>query len=280
MMQKIIKQFPIVATAILLIGVSINMFLAPHQIAAGGVTGIGVLVESVVGVDRALVVLVLNAGMLVVTWLFLGKEYFIRTVIGSILLPISLAIVPEIMLTNDRLISVIFGSGIFATGVAMLYRISASSGGTTIPPLIFQKYFGLNTSVGLLATDSVIVIFNLFVFGVEQFFLAILSLIITSIVMTYIETGLKRKKAVMIMSETEIETIKVALLTNVTRGVTVFNVSGGYTGNEKNMLLIILSSHEYRAILDIIDTIDRNSFVIAYNVAEVHGLGFTYQPLG
>lgn len=278
-MKSIIKQIPLVTIAIALIGISINMFLAPHDIAAGGVSGIGILVEQAFGIDRATTVFVLNGLMLILTFFFLGKPVFVRTVIGSILLPISLAVVPEIMVTSDRLLSVIFGSAIFALGVAILYKIGASSGGTTIPPLIFKKYFGISTSIGLLVTDSVIVIFNIFVFGFEEFLFAILSLVITSIVMNYIETGLKRRKAVMIMSEDHIEEIKQALLDNVSRGITVFSVSGGYTGNEKNMLMIILSNQEYPTVLNIMEGIDKKAFIIAYNVSEVHGVGFTYQPI-
>lgn len=279
-MKDTVKKLALVTLAIGLIGVSINMFLAPHHIAAGGVSGIGILVEQAMGIDRALTVLVLNAGMLILTYLFLGKSIFVNTVIGSILLPVSLAVVPEIMATNDRFLSVVIGSTIFGIGVAILYKIGASSGGTTIPPLILQKYTGINTSIGLLATDATIVLFNIYVFGFEEFLYAIVSIAITSIVMTYIETGLKRKKALLIMSEDRIDAIKSAMLENVNRGITVFAVSGGYTGREKAMLMVILNNQEYRMTLKLVDELDKNSFVIAYNVAEVHGLGFTYLPLG
>lgn len=272
-MKSVIKQIPLVTLSLALIGISINMFLAPHHIAAGGVSGIGVLVEQAFGINRATTVLVLNLLMLILTFFFLGRPVFIKTVIGSMLLPISLAVVPEIKVVEDPFLAVIFGSAIFAVGVAILYKIGASSGGTTIPPLIFQKYFGISTSLGLLLTDAVIVIFNIFVFGTEAFFFAILSLVLTSIVMNYIETGMKRRRAVMIMSENHIDAIKVALLENLNRGITVFSVSGGYTGNEKNMLMIILTNQEYQSILKVIDEIDKTSFIIAYNVSEVHGLG-------
>ncbi|MFS6999636.1 YitT family protein [Carnobacterium maltaromaticum] len=278
-MKSVIKQIPLVTLSLVLIGISINMFLAPHHIAAGGVSGIGVLVEQAFGINRATTVLVLNLLMLILTFFFLGRPVFIKTVIGSMLLPISLAVVPEIKVVEDPFLAVIFGSAIFAVGVAILYKIGASSGGTTIPPLIFQKYFGISTSLGLLLTDAVIVIFNIFVFGTEAFFFAILSLVLTSIVMNYIETGMKRRRAVMIMSENHIDAIKVALLENLNRGITVFSVSGGYTGNEKNMLMIILTNQEYQSILKVIDEIDKTSFIIAYNVSEVHGLGFSYQPV-
>lgn len=278
-MKSVIKQIPLVTLSLALIGISINMFLAPHHIAAGGVSGIGVLVEQAFGINRVTTVLVLNLLMLILTFFFLGRPVFIKTVIGSMLLPISLAVVPEIKVVEDPFLAVIFGSAIFAVGVAILYKIGASSGGTTIPPLIFQKYFGISTSLGLLLTDAVIVIFNIFVFGTEAFFFAILSLVLTSIVMNYIETGMKRRRAVMIMSENHIDAIKVALLENLNRGITVFSVSGGYTGNEKNMLMIILTNQEYQSILKVIDEIDKTSFIIAYNVSEVHGLGFSYQPV-
>ena len=278
-MKSVIKQIPLVTLSLALSGISINMFLAPHHIAAGGVSGIGVLVEQAFGINRASTVLVLNLLMLILTFFFLGRPVFIKTVIGSMLLPISLAVVPEIKVVEDPFLAVIFGSAIFAVGVAILYKIGASSGGTTIPPLIFQKYFGISTSLGLLLTDAVIVIFNIFVFGTEAFFFAILSLVLTSIVMNYIETGMKRRRAVMIMSENHIDAIKVALLENLNRGITIFSVSGGYTGNEKNMLMIILTNQEYQSILKVIDEIDKTSFIIAYNVSEVHGLGFSYQPV-
>lgn len=278
-MKDIVRKLPLIVLAISLLGISINLFLAPHHIAAGGVSGIGILVEQVTGVDRALTVLILNGFMLVLTFFFLGKPIFVNTIIGSILFPIALAITPEFMATEDRLLSVIIGSSIFAAGVATLYKIGASSGGTTIPPLILKKYVGLSTSIGLLATDAVIVLFSIYVFGFEEFLYAILSIAITSIVMTYIETGLKRRKAVMIMSDSHTEEIKNALLEKVSRGITVFSVSGGYTGREKDMLLIILSNHEYPTVINSVNQVDKNAFVIAYNVSEVHGLGFTYHPL-
>ena len=277
--KQIIRQIPIVAFAILLIGISINMFLGPHHIAAGGVSGIGILLEQVLQVDRAITVLVLNGAMLILTYIFLGDDVFVKTAIGSIMLPMALAAVPEIMLAEDRFLSVLIGSTIFAIGVAILYSIEASSGGTTIPPLILKKYYNINKSVGLLATDAIIVFFNIFVFGFEEFLFAIVSLVITSMVMTYLETGINRSKAVLIMSTHHVAEIKMAILTEINTGITIFNVSGGYSGTEKEMMMLILTSQEYQQLVRIVDRFDKNSFVIAYNVSEIHGLGFTYQPL-
>ncbi|NLM67766.1 MAG: YitT family protein [Enterococcus sp.] len=278
-MNKQIKQLLLMILAIFILAASVNMFLGPHHIAAGGVSGIGILLESLLGINRAWVVMVLNIAMLILAAIFLGKQVFLRTLLGSILFPIALRIVPQVMLTQDRLLSVIMGSVIFAVGVAILYRIQASSGGTTIPPLIFEKYYKINTSIGLLFTDMVIVFMSLYVFGFEEFLFAILSIGITSLVMTYIETGLKRRKAVMILSLEHSEEIRSQLLEEVNRGLTLFDVRGGRDKKDRDMILTVVSNQEYPKVRDIIDEIDPKCFVITYEVSEVHGLGFSYHPI-
>lgn len=278
-MEKNLKQIMEITIAVLLLALSINMFLGPHHIAAGGVSGIGILLEFSFGINRAWIVLSLNIVMLILAAVFLGKKVFFNTLFGSLLFPLLLRLIPEIMLTSDRLLSVIFGSIIFASGVALLYKIQASSGGTTIPPLIFEKYFGISTSLGLFLTDVVIVFMSLYVFGFEEFLFAILSIGITSIVMSYIETGLKRRRAVMVISQNQSTELKKQLKTETNRGMTLFDVRGGKENTSREMILMILSGQEYPAIKEIINTVDPTSFVIVYNVAEVHGLGFTYHPI-
>jgi uncharacterized membrane-anchored protein YitT (DUF2179 family) len=277
-MKQIITYSKILA-ALLILATSINMFLGPHHIAAGGVSGIGILMEAALGWNRALVIMGLNSIMLVLAYFFLGKAAFFRVLFGSLVFPLAIAVVPEYMVANDRLLSVIFGSGIFAIGVAILYKNNSSSGGTTIPPLIFQKYFHLNPSMGLLATDAVVVAMSLLVFGFEEFLFAILSIIITSIVMNYIETGMDRKKSVMIMSEEHLDEIQDAITTSISRGATLLEAQGVHKRSEKQVLLIVVNDQEFGQIKKIIEAIDPQAFVIASNVAEVLGRGFSYHPI-
>lgn len=278
-MKAKFQNFSKIVCAVLILAISVNMFLGPHHIAAGGVSGIGILAETTFGVERSLVVFILNVVMLILAAVFLGKKIFFNTIAGSILFPFFLGVVPEVMLTSDRLLSVIFGSLIFAIGVSILYKIQASSGGTTIPPLIFEKYFNVNTSKGLFFTDFIIVMMSLYVFGFEEFLFAILSIGITSIIMTYIETGLKRRKAVMIISQGYTQELRRNLMARVNRGLTIFDVRGGQQEQRREMLMIVVSNQEYPEVIRLIDEIDPTSFMITYNVAEVHGLGFTYHPI-
>lgn len=117
------------------------------------------------------------------------------------------------------------------------------------------------------------------VFGFEEFLFSILSIGITSIVMTYIETGLRRKKAVMAISMNHANEIRNELLTHVNRGLTLFDTKGGVDRTEREMIMIIAGNQEYPMIKNIIKKIDPECFFITYNVSEVQGLGFTYHPI-
>lgn len=274
-----LKSYGKITFALFLLAASINLFLGPHHIAAGGVSGIGILLESAIGWDRAVVIMILNIVMLILAYVFLGKGPFLRVFFGSFAFPLAVALVPEVKVADDRLLSVIFGSALFAVGVAILYKNQSSSGGTTIPPLIFKKYFGLNPAIGLLATDALVVSMSLFVFGFEEFLFAILSIVITSVVMNYIETGFNRKKSLMIMSDAHLEEIRAAVFEKVSRGATLLEAQGGYQQSEKQVLLIVSSDQEFIQIRQIIEEIDPKAFVIVSTVSEVLGQGFSYHPI-
>ncbi|AMV60259.1 Hypothetical protein ADU72_1401 [Pediococcus damnosus] len=264
-------QMVIILVALEIIAVAINMFYAPHNVASGGTTGIAILLHESFGFNMSIVVLVLNVAMLVLSYFTLDKATTARITFGSLILPICLAITPQIKLVNDRLLAVIVGGAIFALGVAILYRFDASSGGTTVPPLIFKKYFNLKPSFGLLAVDGLICFFNIFVSGFEAFFLAALSSILTMFIMNYIETGLDRKKVIYIMSDGNLDEVQHSLVTIMEKGLTVFDVRGGYSGDKKQMLMIVVENSEYQHILNQIHTIAPDAFALVYNIAEVRG---------
>lgn len=268
-----------ICVAVSILSVSINMFLGPHHIAAGGVSGIGILLEATIGINRAWVVLGFNLFLLVLAAFFLTKKVFMNTLYGSVFFPISLWLIPEINLTSDRLLAVIFGSIVFALGVAFLYRIQASSGGTTIPPLIFKKYFGLNTAIGLFLTDTVIVCASLLVFGFDEFLFAILSLGITSMVMTYVETGLNRKKAVIIVSKLPVQQIKVKLKEEIENRYRIFGICEGEDGEKRKMIYVVVNDQQYPRLKEQVMQIDSEASLLVHNIAEVHNFNITYHPI-
>ena len=269
------KLFSIIV-AIFIIALTVNLFMSPHEIAAGGITGLAIVLSSAFQFDVAMTVLIANRIILLAALIFLGEEMFFNTVIGSQLLPLALWLIPEYMLIDDRMLSMVAGSILFAISMSMMYANRASSGGTALPPLIFKKYFKLNTSIGLFLSDGTVVVLSFFVFGAESFIYAIFSILITMAAMNYIETGLNKKKMVFILSDKHQE-ITQDIMTKVNRGVTFIPVVGAYRQEERRMIMVTLSRRDYQQLRVIVEKHDPEAFMITDTVSDVHGRGFTYE---
>ncbi|MBD5428952.1 YitT family protein [Lactobacillus sp.] len=253
-----------------IIAISINFFYGPINIAAGGSTGISILVDAVWGINRSLTVLIVNILMLILAWIFLGKKTTKNIALGSFLLPLLMEITPTAQLTDNRLLAVIFGGALMGLGVSLLYRINASSGGTTVVPMILKKYFYLDSSIGLLGIDMIIIFLNIFVDGWEAFLLAALSQVVTSITMNYAEAGFDRKYQIRVMSNNHFEELKKILMED-TQGLTLYNVEGGYSQDEKQLILVVVDRRDYGPLINKIHEIDPEAFIITDTVVRVHG---------
>jgi len=274
-MLKRIKRIVYIVFAIALIATAVNMFLGPHSIAAGGITGLAIIFETMFSFERSITVLVANAIILLAALVFLGKEIFLNTLIGATLLPVLIRFIPQITLVNDPMLSMLAGSVMMAIAASTMYANQASSGGTALPPLILKKYFGLSPSIGLFISDGIVIVLSLIVFNVDAFLYAIFSISITAIVMNFIETGIRKRKMVHIISEKSKE-ITNDILTKLERGVTLVPVIGAYKRTEREMIMVTLDSKNYRDLLNIVKGRDEHAFMITNNVSEVHGQGFTY----
>ncbi|MFD1317486.1 YitT family protein [Loigolactobacillus zhaoyuanensis] len=265
-----IRQFLLMIVALEIIAVSINLFYAPHAVAAGGVTGVAILAEAAFGWSVSAVVLILNTILLIIAYFFLERATVARIAFGSFVLPLCLALTPQVKVLQDRLLTVVVGGVIFALGVSLLYRMDASSGGTTVPPMILKKYFQIKPAVSLLVIDGLICLGNLLTANFETFVLALLSLVVTSLLMNYIETGLDRKRVIYVMSDREME-IKALLVDDMARGLTALQVTGGFSGDAREMLMIVVENQDYPQVIKQIRRLDPAAFLMVHDVAEVHG---------
>lgn len=272
------KRLALITIAVLIVAITINMFLGPHHIAAGGVGGISILLDEAFGISRFMTTIVLNSILLLVGAVLLGKEFFINTVIGSTLLPFAIAVIPERAATSDKLLSAIVASVLIAISVTILYRIQASSGGTSIPPLILKKYTGISTTVGLLLTDALVVVMNIAVFNLEAFLYALLVVVLVSLIMSLIESFINRKRAIYIISDDYLKMIEV-IQNRVSRGITLVPTIGAYTRQQKEMLMIVVEEKDVRKVQQIVDSVDPRAFVIVHMVSDVRGLGFSYHSV-
>jgi uncharacterized membrane-anchored protein YitT (DUF2179 family) len=182
-----IRRFALIAIATTLLAIGINMLLAPHKVVAGGITGVALLLESTIGLDRALVTWIGNGIMLGLVILCLSREVLINTVIGASLLPLFLWLIPRVQLFNSTAVAVVVGGLIVGVGFSLLYFNKASSGGTTVPPLILKKYFNLKLSTGIIMTEALVILPCAFIFGGRAFILSVFTATLASTVVWCVE---------------------------------------------------------------------------------------------
>lgn len=273
-----IKFFILLNIAVFFIVAAIRWFFEPHDIAAGGIGGLGVILNSKFDVPIYITTAIGQLILLSIGGIILGRKFLLKTILGSLLLPIYTYIVPLVEVTNSELLSVFYGSLFDAVGVVLIYKIGASSGGTTIPPLIFKKLFNLRTAIGLFISDGIVVVLGLFAFGLEKFLYAVLVITLTAAIITFIENNLTKRKAVYIISS-EYQKIMDEIINKINRGVTVIPTVGGYTNDEQNMIMVVVDQKDYITLRKLIDRYDDKAFVITNNVSEVYGLGFSFEDM-
>lgn len=259
-----------ITVALAVIAMSINMFFAPHGVAAGGSTGIAIILYEVWHVPVAMSTMVINVALLVLAYFLVDRSTSIRILYGSLMLPLIMAVLPITKVVEDKLLAILVGSILIAVGFAMLYMVDASSGGTTVPPLILKKHFGIKTENSLFVIDVAVSSLNIIVSGWEAFILAAFSLLITRMVMNYIATGLDRKRMLHVVSERKLPTIMRAIESVYGDLVTTVLVAGDDEGDGRDVLLVVTDQPEYKDVVLLIHKLDSRALIISGEVADVH----------
>ncbi|HKM29668.1 MAG TPA: YitT family protein [Bacilli bacterium] len=283
--KKRILEFIYLTIGVAFVSFSFSFFLSPNNIVVGGVSGISIIIKDLFGgYDPATVILVLNIGLLVIGFIFLGKDFFFKTAYGSLMFPVFIWLfdfVYKVMKLDfsqmDIILVIIFSSIIMGLGLGIVVKNGGTTGGTEIPQRIFFKYFHLPYSLSLYIIDGSIILigFILMKQQIDLIFYEIIFMFICGFAMDMVVFSGFNKRAVYIISEKTKE-IKEELLVNFNRGVTSIRVIGEYSQNEKKMLLCVLSTLEYYKLRDFIGKIDENAFFYAVRASEVRGEGFSY----
>lgn len=257
-----------------LIAVAFNLFLLPNQIASGGVSGISILGKEWLGLEPAYTQWALNIPLLIAGFVLIGKQYGVRSVLGSIVLPLFVYLTKDWSVpTMNPLLGSLYGGIGAGLGIGIVYRGRGSTGGMSIMARIVQKYSGLSYSICVVIMDATVIILAGFVLSLEQSLYALIGLYITGKVIDGVEMGFGSSKVAYIISD-EIEPITQVILADLDRGLTKLEARGGYTDNQRTVLMVVVGQSEVPRLKALIRSVDPGAFVIISNAHEVLGEGF------
>ncbi|WP_308652845.1 YitT family protein [uncultured Anaerococcus sp.] len=266
-----------------LIASGLYFFLLSQDIAAGGISGFALVMSKALPfLNLGLVNLLLNVIVLIAGMIFIGFEFAKKSLISSLAVSAYILvfekILPNVTLGNDKIINIIFGSIIVSLGLAIVFNHESSSGGTDLIAAIFNKYFNVPLHVCLFFADFTVVVLSAFIIGIELSMYATLAIMIQSIGFDYFMQGFGRKISIMVISD-KYKEINEMLINKHAKGVTLLEAEGGFSHNEKKVIMTITSIRSFPAIKDDILQIDDRAFVFTYTISEVLGEGFTYNQL-
>lgn len=259
---------------VLVVAVSYNVFMVPAKIVYG-VGGLGIIFNSLLGISPSFIILIGSVILLLLSFLFLGKEQTRHSVIGSLLYPVFVKLTEFstdfINLSNtEPLLIVIFGAVISGFGLGLIFKSGFTTGGTDILNQIVSKYCKISMGNAMFFTDGIIIASSLFVFGATKLMYSILLLYIVSIITDKVILGISQSKAFYIITDHESE-VKKFVLKHLSHGVTVLDGKGGYTGNHQKVIMCIIPTKEYFLAKEGIHQIDPQAFFVVTDAYEVSG---------
>lgn len=270
--QTVDTVFIIIGSFIM--ALSFNLFFLPNHIASGGVSGLSVLAQAWLGIEPAFTQWALNIPLFVLGFWLLGRDYGIRSLLGSVILPLFVFLTKDwpIPTSNPLLASIYGGIGV-GIGMGLVYRGRGSTGGLTIVAQLLQKYSGLSFSLCVVLLDAIVISSAALVLSLEQALYALIGLYVTGKVIDAIELGFSFTKVAYIISD-HTGPITKAILEDLDRGLTKLTAEGGYTGEHRTVLMVVVGQSEIPRLKTVVQSVDPNAFVIISNANEVLGEGF------
>lgn len=288
MERQTIRQWLFVVVGAVLIATAFVLFITPYRIVPGGVYGMGVVLNYLFPkIQVGTYGLSMDIPLLLIAFRLFGAKFGAKTIVAALLTPLimngmTLAIGSDpttmlggkIDLSNDILLSCIFGGILMGAGVGLLLKNHATSGGTDIVAMIVSKYVHLPISRSVLYVDSAVVLFGLVVLGDWKLPLySLVTIFVSSRMIDYIVDGGSGDKLLFILSDRH-DQIRHFILDTLERGGTYIKASGMYTGADKEMIFVVVSRREVALLRDHIRTVDPNAFMIVVDAHETLGEGF------
>ncbi|GAA0285450.1 uncharacterized membrane-anchored protein YitT (DUF2179 family) [Gracilibacillus halotolerans] len=257
-----------------LIALAFNTFLLPNNIASGGVAGVSTILKAVFNWEPSVVQWALNIPLFIAGVWILGKNFGLKSFVGTVTLPFFVYLTRNLSVATDNsLLAAIFGGMIVGVGIGIVFKGRASTGGIDLAAQILHKFTRLPLGVCVALLDGTIVLTATFVFSLEEGLYALIALFLTSRTIDIVQVGFNTSKTLMIITK-DPETIRQALLQDIDRGVTMLKGAGGFTNEERKVLMCVVHQNEYSKTAQVIRSIDADAFVVVMNATEVLGEGF------
>lgn len=277
--MKKFLEYVYITLGVLLVALATECFLAPNKIAAGGVTGIAIIVNNFFPIlDVGALMLGMNIILFIVAFIVIGGKFGAKTIYSSLGLSGMIWILEkffpgQLVITNDLMLASIFGTLMSGIGMGIVFNQNASTGGTDILAKILNKFVHMDIGKALLAVDFIVTLTAGITFGANIGLFALLCVIMNGFVIDYVIDGLNVSKEVFVISR-ENDKVKDFIMKELDRGCTMIQGKGGFTNEGSYIIYVVLQRREFIKLREYVRDIDNDAFITVSDTHEVLGNGF------
>ena len=268
-----IQDMAVITFATFIVAVAVYFFMMPNNLAIASIAGLAVVLQKFIPLSVATISLVFNVGLLIIGFIFVGREFGGKTVYTSVILPIFVGIFEKLFpkyngLTGDPFLDMICYIFIVSIGLSLLFNHNASSGGLDIIVKILNKYLHIDKGKAMSIAGMLVSLSAIFAYDTKTVVLSVLGTYLNGIILDYFLFGTNIKKKVCILSRKN-EEIKKYILKNMHSGATLYKVIGAYNNEEHEEVVAIVNKREYGVLMPFIRRTDPDAFVTVSTINEV-----------
>lgn len=274
--KSILIEINILTIAIAIIAVAVYFFLVPSHTSISSISGLGIVLSNFVPLPLSVITMILNVVLLIIGFFTCGKEFGLKTVYTSVILPVFLGIFENIFpntgsITNSQELDVLCYILVVSVGLSILFNRNASSGGLDIVAKIMNKYFHMELGKAMSLSGMCVALSAALVYDKKTVVLSVLGTYFNGIVLDHFIFDNNIKRRVCIITKKE-EELRQFIVRDLHSGATIYEAIGAYNMEKRNEIITIVDKGEYQKLMKYINQEDPEAFITVYTVSDMRYL--------
>lgn len=268
------KDISLIILGSLIFAIGINYFAIPNRLSEGGVIGITIVAHYLFDWSPGVVNLIINVALLAIGYKLFDTRVTLYTIISIMFSSLFLHITVGIGINyGDTLLAALFAGLFVGVGIGLIFRAGGTSGGSSILARLANEYLGWGIGKGMLIIDIAVIVGSVFIIGQEKAMYTLISVYIGAKVIDFVIEGVSERIAVLIISNYPEELLE-QITKKMARGLTILDGHGGYTGDSKQVLYLVINNQEIVQLKSIMQKVDPDAYITVHNVQEMSRTGY------
>ena len=274
---EVLKETAILTVAVAIIAAAVYFFLVPSHASVSSISGLGIVLSNFIPLPLSAITMILNVVLLIIGFITCGKEFGVKTVYTSVMLPVFIGLFEILFpdfgsMTDSQELDVLCYILVVSVGLSILFNRNASSGGLDIAAKIMNKYLHIELGRAMSLSGMCVALSAALVYDKKTVVLSILGTYFNGIILDYFIFDNNKKRRVCIITEKE-EKLRQFIIKDLHSGATIYEAIGAYNLEKHNEIITIVDKSEYQKLMAFINKEDPKAFITVYNVSNMR-----YQP--